>query len=209
MRYFSTLPLITQKDPYGNFITVNNLLSRAYLLPSLQNNLMMFYTYDLKESDSPENISYRYYNDVYRYWIVLYSNNIIDSQAQWPLTSQQFIVYLQDKYATAANGAANVLSYTTSNIHHYEQYITTKNSVDNQGQTITIQIDGATYNSFTSSTTTSAPLPDGSVVTKSVTAESISIYDYENKLNESKRSIKIMNSNYVNQTEQQLQSLMK
>ena len=207
MRYFGTLPLINQTDPYGNNITVNNILTRAYLLPSLQNNLMMFYTYDLKEVDTPENISYRYYNDVYRYWIVMYSNGIFDTQSNWPLNNQQFLLYLNDKYATAANGVANVLSYTTSTVHHYEQYITTTNSSDNQGQTITIQIDGDTYNTFVQSSTTST-FGNGISVTKKISANAISIYEYENNLNESKRKIKIMNNNYVAATEKQFKSLM-
>lgn len=208
MKYFSSLPLITQTDPYGNSITVNNILTRAYLLPSLQKNLMLFYTYDITEIDTPENMSYRYYNDTYRYWILLYSNGIMDPLAEWPLTNQQFLIYLKDKYAEAANGAANVLSYTTATIHHYEQYVTTTNSYDNQGQTITIEIDGPTYNTFVGHTSTSTFPDSGITVTKKVSAAAISIYDYEISLNESKRNIKIMRDLYVPQMETQFKSLM-
>ena len=218
MKYFKTLPLITQTDPYGNTVLVNNIISRAYLLPSLQKNLMLFYTYDLKESDTPENMAYRYYNDVYRYWIMLYSNGIVDPQSQWPLTSQQFTLYLTDKYKQDTANAANVsvvnvttsqvLSYTSATIHHYEQYITTTNSIDNQGQTITIQISGNTYNSFVGYTTTSS-FNDGSTVTKTVSVGAISIYDYEETTNENKRSIQVMRDIYVPQMETQLKSLMQ
>ena len=218
MRYFQTLPLINQIDPYGNQITVNNIISRAYLLPSLQNNLMLFYTYDVKDGDTPENMTYRYYGDVYRYWILMYSNGIIDPYSQWPLTNDQFTIYLLDKYKQSAANSANVtvanvtssqiLSYTSSTVHHYEQYITTINSIDNQGQTITIQISGNTYNSFVGYTTTST-FNDGSTVTKSVSVGAISIYNYELGVNESKRNIRVMNTNYVTGTEQQLQSLMR
>lgn len=218
MRYFQTLPLINQIDPYGNQITVNNIISRAYLLPSLQNNLMLFYTYDVKDGDTPENMTYSYYGDVYRYWILMYSNGIIDPYSQWPLTNDQFTIYLLDKYKQSAANSANVtvanvtssqiLSYTSSTVHHYEQYITTINSIDNQGQTITIQISGNTYNSFVGYTTTST-FNDGSTVTKSVSVGAISIYNYELGVNESKRNIRVMNTNYVTGTEQQLQSLMR
>jgi Base plate wedge protein 53 len=208
MQYFQTLPLITQTDPYGNSITTNNIITRAYFLPSLLNNLLLFYTYDLRPGDTPENIAYKYYSDIYSYWVVLYSNNIIDPQAQWPLDDQQFILYLNDKYASAANGVSNVLPYITSSVHHYEQYITTTNSNDNQGQTITIQIDGPTYNSFVNYSTTSS-FSDGSTVTKTVSVAAISIFDYENNLNESKRNIKIMNKNYYPSVQSQFQNLMR
>lgn len=217
MKYFQSLPLVTQTDPYGNSIVVNNILSRAYLIPSLQNNLMLFYTYDLKEIDSPENIAYRYFNDPYRFWILFYSNGIIDPYSQWPLTNQQFDVYMFDKYkndtANSFNISANtvtqqqVLSYVLSTTHHYEQYITTTNPVNNQGQKITIQIDQDSYNTIVESSTTIS-FPDGSLATKDISKQKISIFDYENKLNESKRNIKLMNKNYVPQTETQLKTLM-
>ena len=57
--------------------------------------------------------------------------------------------------------------------------------------------------------TTTATFNDGSTVTKSMSVGAISIYDYENKLNESKRNIKVMNSNYVPSAEKQLQNLMR
>lgn len=218
MKYFRTLPLINQQDPNGNNITVNNILSRAYLLPSLQKNLMLFYAYDITEIDTPENMSYRYYNDPYRYWIMFYSNGIIDPYAQWPLTNQQFNIYLNDKYsgivANTLNIASNVVtssqtfSYITSTVHHYEEYITTTNSTDNQGQTITIQIDENTYNSILPGVVTST-FGDGTSVTKEISVAAISIYDYENKLNESKRKIQIMKDDFVPQMENQLKSLMR
>ena len=218
MKYFKTLPLINQKDPSGNSIIVNNILTRAYLLPSLQKNLMLFYTYNITEIDTPENMSYRYYNDPYRYWILFYSNGIMDPYAEWPLTNQQFTIYLNDKYSGAAanslNIASNVVtssqtfSYITSTVHHYEQYITTKNSIDNQGQTITIQIDKDTYNSISPETDT-ATFNDGTTVTREISASAISIYQYEDKLNESKRTIQIMQDTFVPQMENQLKSLMR
>ena len=208
MNYFKTLPLITQTDPYGNKTTVNNLLSRAYFVPSLLNNIMSYYTYDVRDNDTPEIISYKYYNDIYSYWVVLYSNNITDPTGDWVKTSEQFILYLNDKYSTAANGVANVLPYTTSTVHHYEQYITTQNSYDNVGQTITIQIDSDTYNSFVDSSTT-ATLSDGTSVTKSMSASAISIYNYELEQNEKKRNIKIMNKNYLPSVQSQFEVLMR
>lgn len=217
MKYFQTLPLITQTDPYGNSITVNNIMSRAYLLPSLQKNLMLFYTYDINEIDTPEIMSFRYYSDCYRYWLLFYSNGIIDPNSEWPLTENQLTLYLTDKYKSDAANSLNIssnvvtssqtFSYVTATTHHYEKYITTTNSIDNVGQTITIEIDGTTYNSFVSSTTT-ANFPDGTTVTKSVSANAISIFVYENKLNESKRTIQIMKDTYVPATETQFKTLM-
>ena len=66
MKYFNTLPYVTQKDINGNDILVNNLVTRAYFLPSLLKNVTVFYDYDIREEDTAENIAYKYYNDPYR-----------------------------------------------------------------------------------------------------------------------------------------------
>ena len=67
-------------------------------------------------------------------------------------------------------------------------------------------IDEYTYNNLVDSTST-ASFPSGKV-TINVTKNVVSLYDYELNLNESKRNINILNSNYVNQLETELTDLM-
>ena len=210
MKYFNTLPLIYQSDFNGNYLTVNNIISRAYLLPSLAKNINLTYEYDIKEIDTPENIAYRYYNDVNRYWIVLYANGIMDPQSEWPLTNQQFDLYMVKKYSEAAGSTTPgvVTAYTLGTIHHYEQTVVTSDSSNLQEQTITIQIDKNTYDSGINSTVKSTFPNSGIVVTKTTFYNAISIFDYENTANEVKRKISIIKDSFVNEIELQLKSLM-
>jgi hypothetical protein len=69
-----------------------------------------------------------------------------------------------------------------------------------------IVIDQATYNSLVIGTFTYT-LPTGSV-TITIEKSAITYYNYELNLNESKRSIKILNSAYVDQLEKQFTDLM-
>jgi len=210
MKYFNTLPLIYQSDFNGNYLTVNNIISRAYLLPSLAKNINLTYEYDIKEIDTPENIAYRYYNDVNRYWIVLYANGIMDPQSEWPLTNQQFDLYMVKKYSEAAGSTTPgvVTAYTLGTIHHYEQTVVTSDSSNLQEQTITIQIDKNTYDSGINSTVNATFSNSGIVVTKTTSYNAISIFDYENTANEVKRKISIIKDSFVNEIELQLKSLM-
>lgn len=210
MKYFSSLPLISQPTFNGHEVISTNLLNRNYLLPSLKDNLSLYYTYDLRESDTPENVAYRYYNDVNRFWILLYGNNIIDPQWDWPLTSNMLLAYLISKYSDAAGSTESsvVLAYIQSTVHHYEKSISTSDTSGTQQQTITIQIDEDTYNSTVASRKT-ATLPSGVVVTQTITTRAVSIYDYENTLNESKRKINIIKDSYVTQMEAQFKNLMR
>ena len=208
MQYFNTLPLITQNtySVYGNNQVVTNLLIRAYILPTLLKNVMLFYKYDIREGDTPESIAYNYYDDVYKYWIVLYSNNILDPQADWPKTSSQFQLYLEDKYKTEANGSP-VIAYTMSTIHHYEKIISTSDNVNFENKVVTVWIDEDTYDSLLASTT-QRTFSSGTVVTQQISKSAVSIYTYENQLNENKRQINLLKESYISDIETRFKNLM-
>lgn len=209
MKYFDSLPFLVNQDTNNNLYVTKNLLIRTNLIAELSKNPLLFYKYAIQDGDTPEIIANKYYGTPYRYWVVLYGNsNIMDPQADWPLTNQQFTLYLKNKYSVVAGGEDQVLSYINGTVHHYEKIITT---VDNETKTIAIkniEIDESTYNLITPYTQTQT-FGDGSSVTYSLSKSAISIYDYEDKLNESKRDINLINSAYVNQVETQYQSLVK
>jgi len=208
MKYFNSLPLNTNIDSNGNYYLLRNLLIRTKLVPELSRNPMLFYKYTIQEQDTPESIAHKYYGDVYRYWIILISNEIMDPQWQWPLTNKQFLDYLNDKYSAEAGGKDQVLSYITGTIHHYEKILTT---IDNDTQTTaikTINVDATTFNSI-NETKNDYTFPNKSVVTYITSKKAVSIYDYENELNESKREINILNSNFVGDIEEQYKNLVR
>ena len=166
------------------------------------------YRYAVQDGDTPEIVANKYYGSPFRYWIALYGNpQMMDPQSDWPLSTKNFTIYLQDKYATSANGTANVLSYILGTVHHYEKVITT---IDNTTKTTAIkvvEVDQDTYNSIIPLTTTST-FPDGSSITYTVEPNAVSIYNYEDQANESKRNIDLINSTYASAIETQYQSLV-
>ena len=222
MRYFSTLPSITQSGIYGGQITVDNILTRNYFLPSLKTNILYYYEYDINEGDTPEIIAHKYYGDVYRYWLLLYPNDIYDVNSDWPLSDNQFSNFLFDKYKTDAADYYNipvgqinyyqVLQYTSNTqiaVHHYEKIITVNSTeyIAEQDQITTVQIDANTYNTLVPSTN-QAVFSNGAVVTRKIEKKAVSIYDYEVEVNESKRKIQILKSDYATDVENQFQELM-
>lgn len=204
MKYFQSLPLLSMKDHNNNTIVVNNLLSRNYFLPKLIKNYSLFYEYDIKEGDTPENIAYRYYDDIYRYWIVLYANNLLDFQSQWPLTTSEFESYLQDKYKDV--GGQDIIAYTLSTVHHYEKLVYTSESISSKEKLTKINIDEDTYNSLMDSSTEKTK--DGVTYKMRITKNAVSIYNYEFELNESKRKINLLKKEYSTDAEKQFQDLM-
>jgi DNA-directed RNA polymerase subunit H (RpoH/RPB5) len=208
MRYFNSLPNVVSTDSSGNSVLLKNLLIRTELLPKLSTNPLIFYKYSIQDGDTPEIIADKYYGDSYRYWLVLYANpQIQDPQWDWPLDSNEFTTFLQDKYSEAAGGVANVLSYTQGTVYQYEKIVTT---IDNSSGTTAVKnvvVDYNTYSMITQSTTTQK-FPDGSSVTYTISSKATSIYDYEVSVNEAKRDINIINSVYATELETQYQALV-
>lgn len=207
MKYFDTFPFVTSVNDRGNQSQLINITLRTKLIPQLSRNPLIFYKYSVQEGDTPEIIAHKYYGDAYRYWMILIANEIMDPQWSWPLTTQQFTKYIIDKYSEAA-GSQSPVDYTQVTIHHYEKIITT---YDDSNQTTVVKnviIDEDTYNNLME-TKKQAEFDYGGIVTYSVSKKAVSIFDYENELNESKRNIKLINSNYVSDVENQFKYLMK
>ena len=216
MLYFNTFPLVIASDYKNNAILLTNLMARVQIIPSLLRNPLLFYSYDLKESDRPDIIANKYYDDSNKYWMVLYANEIMDPLYDWPLTSQQFDAYLKNKYSAAAGGDAFVLTYTTSTVQEYRKIITTYDSTSLETTSKTVVVDLTTYNSITTGSITQTfftinngiSTSTGTSVTRTISKTPVSIYDYEIELNEAKQNIKLINSSYSNQLENDLKTLM-
>lgn len=208
MKYFNSLPLLINKDSNNNSYLLKNILIRTKLVSELSRNPMIFYKYSIQESDTPESIAHKYYGDQYRYWLIFMANEIMDPQWDWPLTSRQFLTYLKDKYATDAGGVENVLSYTQGTVHHYEKVITTLDNVTQTTAIKSVVVDSDTYNLIQTQTTTKTFANTNSSVTHTIGKNAVSIYDYENELNEAKREINLINSSYVSGLESQFENLV-
>ena len=197
MKYFDTLPKIVGSDNNNNSIILTNLMARASVVSSLLTDPLVYYSYDLQDGDTPEIVAHKYYGDVYRYWIVLAVNQIMDPQWDWPMNGDVFHQYLSNKYPST-----NIYS----DYHHYEKIIT---QVDNNTGVITnltTNVSEDTYNNMVLSTQ-SYTLPTGDV-TVTITKRAVTLFDYELELNEGRRQIKLLNKSYVNRFEDDLKKLM-
>jgi len=197
MKYFNTLPKIIKIDSAGNSILLTNLLARASVISSLMTNPLVYYNYDLQDGDTPEIVAYKYYGDVYRYWIVLYANQVTDPQWQWPMSGVVFNNYMADKYPSINPNAT---------VQQYQKIITTTDLITNTITVNTVQVDQNTYTTLIPSTKTFT-LPSGRV-TVAITKNALSVYDYEVQQNEANRNIKILKSTYVDEIEKEFTKLM-
>ena len=198
MQYFNSLPKIRYVDQNNVTTVYTNLMARASVIPSVLNNALVYYSYDVQDGDTPEIIAYKYYGDVNRFWIVLYCNQLNDPQWDWPLSSNKFQKYILNKYNTG----------NLNSTHHYER-ITTKTNINTNTTTVeTETISQEVYNSLESNTTITYTL-GSETIRVNIVKGVVTNYEYENFVNESKRNIKILNKAYADKLESQFLELMK
>ena len=212
-KYFNYFPktFYTSNNDVNGVEAITNIISRFAFDSQLKENTSAFYPYQVQDSDTPEIIADKYYGNVEYHWVVLLFNNIIDPQFDWPLKSDTLIDYIDKKYT--ANGSANTpaqsgLTWALSenNVQGYFKVVTT---TANDG-TITqekITIDANTYaNVITGSNTYTTQA--GEFVTVVTTRETQSYYTYETNLNESKREINLIKSDFLPQIEKEFKRVI-
>jgi hypothetical protein len=197
MQYFKTLPKIITSNYNGGSIILTNLMARANIITEKLKSPLLYYTYDIQEGDTPEIIAHKYYGDSYRYWIVLFANQIIDPFWDWPLNGNNFNKYIVDKYKEFD-------PYST--VHHYEKITQQVDSITRTTTTNKVDISEDAYNSLVSGTSTYT-LPSGTV-SVTTSGRAVDYYTHELELNELKRNIKLLNQNYVNEFESEFRKLM-
>ena len=196
-KYFNNFPKLAYTNPQATTI-VTDILTRVALVKGAIDNTSIYYHYDIQDGDTPEMIASKYYNDPELHWVVLIFNNIIDPFYDWPLSYQQFIKHLTDKYGS--------IPTAQSQIHHYEKIVETTDGYSGETTTKIYQIDQTAYNALVPSTvnTTVGGFSVSIVTSKRI----IYTYDYELELNESKRRINLVRRELINEVKKQFIELM-
>ena len=221
MKYFESFPgtiYTFDKNTLNNQL-VTNILARSTFLKEIANNSSVSYEYDVKETDTPEIIAYKIYGDANRSWIILLFNQIINPYYDFPLKNDALETFIQQKYNQTTNEAL-----TTS--HHYEKEVTKETFygqllIDKSTQTYSIGEFDVDYsdnsiipNTLPGTADTSLPISTENVVFTEYTLKittihkAISNYTNELNINDAKRTIKLLESVYVQRVEDEFRSLM-
>ena len=106
--YFNKIPYILYDSKgQGDYKEVTNLLRRVALRTKVRSNVLFFDTYDVKEGETPEIIADKLYNNSQLHWVILIINDITDRYHQWPMSTPQFLEFINDKYDNV------------DDVHHY------------------------------------------------------------------------------------------
>ena len=110
--YFKSLPKIIypykDKDNNQIFTTVPDIFRRVQLDRFFKNRNTLLDTF-LNDGETPESVAHDYYGNTNYHWVVLLANDIVDVKREWPMSTENVIRYVKDKY-----GENNSLD-----VHHY------------------------------------------------------------------------------------------
>tara|TARA_R100001594_G_scaffold36102_2_gene65691 strand:+ start:568 stop:1230 length:663 start_codon:yes stop_codon:yes gene_type:complete len=162
----------------SDYVEVKNLFKRLKVPEDIFGDLTNFTKYQIEGDERPDQVAFKLYQDQYLDWLILLSNNVINFEHEWPLNQQSFYNYLLSKYKTEDNFIA---------VHHYET-VEVKNSKD-----IVIIEKGLEV----PETYSMKYLDNGSLVTASNITTAITNYEYEEKIQTSRRNIFTLKPQYV------------
>ena len=174
--YFKRFNKILYGFDKKNFKTVTDIMQRIKVRDKVLNNVVLYNKYDVKSGDTPETIAYKHFGSADLHWVILLTNNIVDRYYDFPLSEQEFEIFLNDKYDNPGG------------IHHYEK---------DQSSGSTEQ-DGP--GNFDHKIEVNSTDTDG---------QSVSNYEYEQRLQDQKRQIKLLDKAYLNTFVEEFERLVK
>ena len=176
--YFKNLPRvsydITGTAP-NNFLSVTNIMKRIKFKPKIIEDIIDYYPYRVVDGERPDIISFREYGTVGYAYLIMLINDIVDPNFDWPLSTQLFEKFIENKYGS--------VSTAMSDIKHYYQIVraeVARTGVSERVPEYKIIVDQTTYNSL-----------DASV------RSAQNVYDWETEQNDNKREIKIINPDFI------------
>ena len=184
MGYFQELPnisypsLLPTRNKIEARVAVKNIFKRSKLRTDVDQAITGFDYYYVQDQQRPDVLAQQLYGDPELDWVILTANNITNIRDQWPLNNNDLHAYMLEKYGSEQN----ILG-----IHHYE----TSQVIDEYNRLVMpagLQVDEDftfKYKNYTNTIITVNPVV------------AVTNYDYENKLNEGKRQIRILKPQYL------------
>ena len=187
MAYFEELPnisypsLLRGRNKIEDRVVVKNIFKRSKLRTDVNQAITAFNYYTIKEGMRPDMIAQELYGDPELDWVVLTSNNITNIRDQWPLNHNDLHEYMLEKYGSEANIAKVEIYETREILDEYKRVVMPAG----------LRVDkdfSFEYLNFSKQVV--------KVLSSEVVA-GISNYQYEVKLNDEKRRIRVLKSEYL------------
>jgi hypothetical protein len=180
--YFSNFPNLkyavsVNKAGHTNDITIKDYFRLLLPRDDIYKEDTLYTSYRVIDGERPDQIAYKEFGDEQFYWVILQINGIVDYYNEWPLSSVELEKHILKKYESWENA---------NEIHHWET-VETKNSDGNLVLPKGMYVDEDYIYYYADNDETilsSLPVP-------------VTNYEYEERVNEEKSLIQVLNKRYI------------
>lgn len=190
MSYFASFNYVRYPnfENQENFLILKDISSRVVRKEDILDDKSVYYEYVIRNEDNIEDVSYKLYGTPFYYWTIMIVNNRFDRFYDFPMNNKQFENYLIEKYGSVEFALTN-----------YKYYIRTDELQNSEDSKIDdtyfyeVFVDPNNYDK-TFDWPNFAEYSNGVLMKKTKT-----LYDYELDLNESKRTILVIDKRYISE----------
>ena len=194
--YFKQLPnfdyisRINERKSNRDYLEVKNLFRRPLIREDIFTNFMSFTKYKIVGDERPDEVAYKIYGDEDLDWVVLLANNIINVRDEWPMSQGDFNNYLSEKYGDTG-GADLIKHYETIQIQDSKGKIFVP-----KGKIVDSTFKATFLDSGTNQLVEVSPI------------QGISYRTYEERLQDDKRNINILESRFLSYVIDEVETLL-
>ena len=179
---------ITEYEIDGKTYDLTNLTLRYKFKNVVKNFDYAFLNHTMEEGLNVNDLSKIYYGDSKYSWLIILSNDIVDPYFDFALDNANFNKYIISKYGS--------LEYAKVNIHHFERHAIYQNENEKIIDLETpIILDQKVYENVYDENG-NKKYPNFEVL-YSKEKRAVTIMEYEARVNDLKRNIKILDSQYL------------
>ncbi len=187
MAYFEELPniahpsLLPNRNKIEDRIIVKNIFKRSKLRTDIDQAITAFNYYYVEQGMRPDMVAKDLYDDPELDWVILTINNIINVRDQWPLEHNDLYSYMLEKYGSDAKIAEAEIYETRKILDEYDRVVMPAGlQVDKNFSFQYLNFSGQVIKVLSSQVV--APVTN---------------YQYEVRLNDEKRRIRVLKPQFV------------
>ena len=194
--YFKQLPnfdyisRINERKSNRDYLEVKNLFRRPLIREDIFSDFMSFTKYKIIGDERPDQVAYNVYGDEDLDWVVLLANNIINVRDEWPMIQGNFNNYLSEKYGDTG-GVDLIKHYETIQIQDSKGKIFVP-----KGKIVDSTFKATFLDSGTNQLVEVSPI------------QGISYRTYEERLQDDKRNINILESRFLSYVINEVETLL-
>lgn len=212
--YFKSFPELQYQFPDGQVRFYKDITIRPAIVDEVFGDSRNLQEFTIKDGDTPETVAYDVYGDAQMHWVIMLANNVNSIYVDWPKTTDELSDYLENKYKDQVDSDGNDVVLTGDNLNEFIEFkgSPTNNFISMNDQNVVLKPihfqdeDGDIYSYDTATATENSDAFGRSVVAPEFFP--VSIFEYEEKLNEEKRTIYVPKTSIAQQMRSELGNIV-